>query len=75
MAEAANAMEDMMARLRREFLDTADDRLGTLDSLVAEVKKLNAPLEAEYLKGAAGQNTDGKAVLSFFRSQVKMLAK
>ena len=38
MAEAANAMEDMMARLRREFLDTADDRLGTLDSLVAEVR-------------------------------------
>jgi len=39
MAEAANAMEDMMARLRREFLDTADDRLGTLDELVDEVRQ------------------------------------
>jgi len=39
MADSANAMEDMMARLRREFLDTADDRLNTLDELVDEVRQ------------------------------------
>ena len=63
MAEAANAMEDMMARLRREFLDTADDRLGTLDDLVDEVrqKKEDSPERmsefrriAHSLKGMGG---------------------
>jgi TRAP-type transport system periplasmic protein len=44
-------------------------------SMVDAVKKLKAPLEAEYLKGAAGQGTDGAAVLSFFMSQVNALAK
>ena len=39
MAEAVNPMEEMMARMRREFLDTADDRLGTLDELVSEVRE------------------------------------
>ena len=38
MADASNAMEEMMARLRREFLDTAEDRLATLDELVDEVR-------------------------------------
>ena len=39
MAEAVNPMEEMMARMRREFLDTVDDRLGTLDELVSEVRE------------------------------------
>jgi HPt (histidine-containing phosphotransfer) domain-containing protein len=46
MNDASNAMEEMMARLRREFLDTADDRLGTLDQLVDEVRQGN-PESAE----------------------------
>jgi CheY-like chemotaxis protein/HPt (histidine-containing phosphotransfer) domain-containing protein len=63
MAEASNAMEDMMARLRREFVDTADDRLGTLDELVDEIrqKKPDSPERmsefrriAHSLKGMGG---------------------
>ena len=39
MADAENPMEDMMAQLRRDFLDTADDRISTLDGLVDEVRQ------------------------------------
>jgi CheY-like chemotaxis protein len=46
MTEAVNQMEEMMARMRREFLDTADDRIGTLEELVSEVRD-NKPASPE----------------------------
>jgi CheY-like chemotaxis protein/HPt (histidine-containing phosphotransfer) domain-containing protein len=46
MVEAVNPMEEMMARMRREFLDTADDRIGTLEELIAEVRE-NKPESPE----------------------------
>jgi len=39
MAAGANPMEDMMARLRQEFLETADDRLESMEGLVDAVRK------------------------------------
>jgi len=39
MAAGANPMEDMMARLRQEFLETAGDRLESMDDLVDAVRK------------------------------------
>ncbi len=39
MAAAEDPMQDMMARLRREFLDTAEDRLASMDEIVDGVRR------------------------------------
>lgn len=44
------------------------------DALVEEVKKLNTQWEADYVAAANEAGYDGKAILTFFREQVKALA-
>ncbi len=39
MAAAEDPMQDMIARLRREFLDTAEDRLASMDEIVDGVRR------------------------------------
>ncbi|MEZ5739014.1 MAG: hypothetical protein R3E68_05805 [Burkholderiaceae bacterium] len=44
------------------------------DALVEEVKKLNTQWEADYVAAANEAGFDGKAILTYFREQVKALA-
>jgi len=39
MSVGVNPMNEMMERLRQEFLETADDRLGEMEGLVQDVRK------------------------------------
>ena len=74
-AKRAGMAWDKINKLGEEAARKAGNNIVIApDSLVEEVRKLNAKFEADYVEAAKAAGVDGAAILSFFRGEVKKLA-